>query len=142
MFDRKTGGKSAKRLSGQVSKTPELPNICGFPATFGLKFLPKPETTSARFHDVPGTAGLTSSRATLKHPNRQVLVAGVTEPAKPCRLVSRTPLHPEFPGVHAQEKETRRSGLSPPEPIGGCLEVPRATHSQLKDEGLLQRRPS
>lgn len=80
--------------------------------------MPKPETTSAGFHHVPGTVSLTSLHTTLKHPHCKVHVAGVTKPAKPTRRKAATshhkPLFTHSPRMHAQEKQTRRPGLPSP----------------------------
>ena len=117
----------------------------------------KPETTSIRFHHVPGTALLTSFHATLKYPKRKVQVVGVTKPkqTKPARqhapaCLSQAPsnFNPQYPEVHVQkekEKEKEKNGVQIfllLEPMCWFLEVPRTTHSELEDHDLLQRPPA
>lgn len=90
--DPKISGKSAQRPLGQVPKTREIHHIHDFPPTFGLKFMKKLETTSARFHYVPGTAPLTRFHATLQHPKQGSLSLN-----KPNPLVRRFPPRVSIP---------------------------------------------
>ena len=80
--------------------------------TSGLKFMPKLETTSIRFHYVPVTALLSSFHATLKHPKRKVQVVGVTKPkqtksarqhALACLSQAPSNFTPLYPEVHVQK---------------------------------------
>lgn len=88
-------GNQPKSYQAKSLKPLKLPNIhASFPVS-RLKFTPKPETTSARFHHVPGTVSLTSFHATLKHPNCKVHVAGVTKPGK-LTLRKAFPSHPKL----------------------------------------------
>lgn len=116
--------------------------------------MPKLETTSIRFHYVPGTALLTNFHATLKYPKRKVQVVGVTKPkqTKSARqhspaCLSQAPSNftPLYPEVHVQKfkkkKKKRRPDLSSPGADVLIPEVPRTTHSELEDQDLLQSRP-
>ena len=130
------GGHKSKNLVREITKRltqrsaeNQLKNYQVKPLIFlnspssGLKFMSKPETTSIRFHHVPGTALLTSFHATLKYPKRKVQVVGVTKPkqTKPARqhapaCLSQAPsnFNPQYPEVHVQkEKEKEKKKRSP-----------------------------
>lgn len=148
-----------KRLT-QRSAENQLKNYQAKPLIFlnspisGLKFMPKLETTSIRFHYVPGTALLTNFHATLKYPKRKVQVVGVTKPkqtksarqhAPACLSQAPSNFTPLYPEVHVQKlkkkKKIRRPDLSSPGADVLIPEVPRTTHSELEDQDLLQSRP-
>ena len=84
----------------------------------GLTFMPKLETTSIRFHYVPGTALLTSFHATLKYPKRKVQVVGVSKPkqtksarqhAPACLSQAPSNFNPQYPEVHVQKEKEKKN---------------------------------
>lgn len=83
--------------------------------------MPKLETTSIRFHYVPGTALLTNFHATLKYPKRKVQVVGVTKPkqtksarqhAPACLSQAPSNFTPLYPEVHVQKLKKKKKNTA------------------------------